>query len=242
MRLKLLVSFFFSGFLLVSTTSDALATLLTIEPDGEIVWNVLSEEVALETPKHSYIEVKKVGDEGVNNKSEVLLSKEDGKISLVVSSANETRELNVSSQNQDLIEVEERPEIQKIVIGILDNKFYIEQKGVSAVTDYTVNVDAESANISIQTPTGKRFLSILPRGAVDSLLRTRLVNKLSSKTTEIQEKDGEIQYKIDGIKVFELFNLYSYEIPVTAFVSASTGEVLALDSPTWFKYVGFLFM
>lgn len=222
----------------------ASAQILTVTPEGEIVFNVLSEEsdTAIEIPRHSYIEVKRVGEEGVSEDSSVFLSKSGGKISLVVSSGNETRELNVSSQNQALVEVEERPEIQKVLIGVLDDKFFLQQKGISAVTDYSVNVDAASANLSVLTPTGERFLSVLPKDAVDSALKTKIVSTISSNQVEIQEKEGEVQYKIDGTKVFDLFGFYAYKIPVTAFVSASTGEVLGIDSPTWFKYVGFLFI
>lgn len=236
--------FFTAYFFFFFLAAPINASLLVIQGDGKIIWNVLSDEsqIALEIPKSSFIEVKKVARNDVLEDSFVSLTKDNEKISLVVRSDNEDRELNLTGQNQDIIEIEERPETQKVVIGLKDSKFSLEQKGIVALTEYPIQVDAKSAKLSVTTESGNKFLSILPYGAVESVLRAKIINRLSDSRVEISESGSELQYKISGEKVFNLFNIFEYAIPVTAFVSASTGEVLLIDSPTVFKYLKFLFV
>jgi len=73
-------------------------------------------------------------------------------------------------------------------------------------------------------------------------LRAKFVNKIPDSNIELIEKDKELQYVIAGEKVFDILGLMEYSVPVTTFISASTGEILSIDSPTWFKYIKFLFV
>lgn len=219
------------------------ASLITIRNDGEIIWNVLSQESSLNLSRYSYIQVKKV-TQGEGRESPIVdLEKKDGKISLVVSSEGQLREFDiVSTQPQSLIEIEERPEVQKIVIGIKEGKFSLEQEGVVALTDHPIHIDAKRAIFSITTSKGEEFLYILPKEAAETALRTRLLNKLSVNQIEISEFEQGLQYKISGERVFNFFDIFNYSIPVSVFISTSTGEVLSIDSPTWFRFLKFLFI
>jgi len=232
-----------SSLIFVSSTALSYASLIVIDNTGKVVWNVLSEKdgLALDIPRHSSIEVKKAAETTPPSSSVVSLERTDGKVSLLVSSDNETRELDVTGWRNNLVEIEERAEVQKLVIGIRDDKFTLSQKGVSAETTYPVSVDSERAQISLETPSGAKFISVFPIEAVESALRTNLMNRITEPKIEVFEKEQELQYSIQGEKVFSLFKTYDYSIPVTLFVSASTGEVLDLEAPGWFKYISFLF-
>ena len=81
-----------------------------------------------------------------------------------------------------------------------------------------------------------------PLEAVEAVLRTKLITKAVNPKIEIVEKERELQYIISGEKVFNILGIYEYSIPITSYISASTGEILSVDSPTWFKYVKFLFV
>lgn len=242
MNRKLPVAFFLSFFFLFFLGSSfADASILSINKDGEIVWKVLSEQdgVDLEVPVHSYIEVKKAGEESVDPKSSVELSKNGDKISLYVLKDNEKRQIDITSHNTDLIEVEERAEIQKISIGIKDDKFSLKQRGFFALTEFPIKIDPVSARLSIGTNSGDRFLSILPYEAVQGVLRTKLISRVDDNTLEIIEENRELQYSFSGEKVFNIFNFYEYAIPVSLKVSATTGETVLIEGPDWYKVIGF---
>lgn len=240
---KRLLSLLLGIITLIFSASQAQASLLVIEKDGNVVWNVLSLEdsLSLEIPRHSYIEVKEAAKVKPNANSKVTLTKNNEKISLVVSSDNETRELDVSGVTDKLVEIEERPEVQKITIGVSDNMFILEQKGIKASTNFPINIDSSSAELSVKTPSGDRFLSILPFQAVETVLRSKLINKVTDNRIQILERGQELQYEVKGEKIFNFYDFYKYTIPVTSYISASTGEVIYFDSPTWFKVLGFLF-
>ncbi|OGM61565.1 hypothetical protein A3A52_02870 [Candidatus Woesebacteria bacterium RIFCSPLOWO2_01_FULL_39_14] len=241
---NLKTSFVIGFFVLLLSPSFVSASLLVVKNDGEVTWNVLSEEdnLALDIPTHSYLEVKKAAEVAPSPTSVVTLSRQNGKISLLVDSGNERRELDVTNWQEDLLEIEERAETQKLKVGIEGEKFSLEQEGIIALTSFPVTVDSKTANLSVQTSSGQKFLSIFPREAVDALLRTKLVNKIVNPRIEVVEENRQLQYVVAGEKVFNILGLLDYSIPITSYISASTGEILSIDSPTWFKYVKFLFV
>jgi len=223
---SLTASFIIGLFILLLSSSNANASLLVVKKDGEVTWNVLSEEdTALGIPTHSYLEVKKAGEVTPSSTSVITLSKKNDKISLFVDSGNEKRELDVTNWQEDLLEIEERAEVQKLKINLNEG-----------------TIDSKSAELSLVTPSGERFVSIFPLEAVEAVLRTKLITKAVNPKIEIVEKERELQYIISGEKVFNILGIYEYSIPITSYISASTGEILSVDSPTWFKYVKFLFV
>jgi hypothetical protein len=236
---KLFFSIIIAQFLLFIKTSVVKASLLIIKKDGEIVWNVLSEEagVSLEIPRHSFLEVKEAADTRPATDAFVSLTKDGGKVNLVVLSENEMRELDVSGVSDDLVEIEERAEVQKIVIGVSDDMFSLEQKGVKALTDFPIDIDTKTAELSVKTPSGNRFLSILPFQAVEILLRSKLLNEVADNKIEIIESQRELQYQIKGEGVLDFFGIFSYPVSITGNVSASTGEILTFEAPVWYKMV-----
>lgn len=219
------------------------AQVVTVNQNGGITWNVLADEtsIGLNTQSSSSIEIKKVGGENVTTNPTVSLSKEAGKVNLMVVSGGETKDVSIPDGDKSLVEVEERPQIQKITIGLKGDKFILTQQNVSALTDYPLRVDASSARLSITTPSGDQFLSVMPYEAVRIILRSRLISRVDG-SLEIMEENTKPSYKITGAKIFNFFNLYSYSVPITAYVSTLNGEVVSIDSPSWFKVLKFLFI
>ena len=239
---KVLLSFLACVLLLIINTKNSSAALVVIEKKGNILWKVLSaeDEQVLNIPKYD-LEVRSAADLVTPGDTSVSLERSNNKISLVVSSNGTTKELDVTDWKQDLIVVEERPEAKKVIVAIADDKFNLRQQSITATTDLSVTVDPKNAELSVKTDSGDKFLSVLPYYATQSLLRTKLINKITDNKIEILEEDGDLAYKISGEKIFNFFDVFSYSIPVTSYISASTGEVLRIDSPTIFKYLTFLF-
>ena len=240
---KKVATFFIGVLALLVFPSTAFASLLVIDEGGQVVWKVLSEKdsIALEIPRHSFIEIKKAARKEADEGSRVNLTKTDDKISLVVTSNNETRELDVSGWENDLVEIEQRGEIQKIIVGVVDNKFSLEQKGIKALTDFPIEIDAKTAEFSVKTSTGNRFISVLPFEVVETLLRSKLLNKITNNEIQILEQERELQYVVSGEKVINVLGFFQYSVPVSASLSVSTGEILGIEAPIWYKAISFLF-
>ena len=76
---------------------------------------------------------------------------------------------------------------------------------------------------------------------MDSVLRSKKINRIGvDNKLNIIENDRELSYEVGGERVINLFNIVEYSVPVTVQVSASTGEILLVDQPTWLKVLGFL--
>jgi len=228
---KIFYSFGFALLFLIFTTATADASLLVVKKDGTIQWKVLSAEdqSSLSVPKHSSLGIEKAANLAYDTKSTVTLQKSGDDINLAVKTGSETNSLDVTDWKENLVEIEERPEVQKVAIGIYDGKFMVRQKGVAASTDLPLTINSETSEMSLKTETGDKYISVLPFEAVQSFLRTKLINRVESDKVQILEKDGELAYKIPGEKVFNIFSFYSYAIPISSYVSASTGAILSFD-------------
>ena len=231
-------------FFLFVFNGNVSASLILVEKDGNIVWNVLSEqdELTLDTPKYSSLEVKKIADESTDNTSSISLKKTGSGISLTLDSENTKKEMNVSDFSEEIIEIEERPEVKRISIFSDNGNFVVSQSGIKAKTEFALTIDTKTANLYLTTLSGNKYLSIMPYDAVANLLRVKLLSDVSQNSIEIVEKERELQYKIKGQKIFNLFDIFKYNLSLTAYVSASTGEVLDIEAPGWFKVIRFFFV
>ncbi len=226
--------------LIISTSSIRAASLLTIKNTGEVVLNVLSYQdgLALAVPETDELEVRQeVSDE--EGQELVSLNKDGDKFTLSIGEGGERKTFDISSWSEDLVEIEEREDNEKINISLESGKFAIEQGGFIAYTDYPINIDPEENRISLETSSGSVFLAIFPVDAAQTVLRSKLIT--IAKDAFLSEKDtGTLTYQINGEKEINLFNITSYSVPVTTQVSASTGEIISVDQPVWLKIYNLL--
>jgi hypothetical protein len=246
MRIKLFstLSLFFLSFVLFARSADA--SFVSLEKDGNIRVNVLAEEdsVHAEIPNSTSVEVKEVLNENADAKSKISLKRNGSEVELNIYGNDGEQSYDVTGYGDSIVEIEERPQSRKVSILALDDGFSILHGGVSAKTEYEIEVDPETAGLSLKTPSGFRFLSILPKTASESVLRTRIINSLSkSGSLDIVElADRELAYVVRGQKLVNIFNVYDYALPVTAKISATTGEMISIDEPAWLKVFSFLFV
>ena len=231
---------------LLFSPTRASASIVLIDKNGNVILKVLSSEnsISLDVPKKEGIEIKEPTT-SYSAESKVYLSKEEDRLVLNIENQGGQKSLDVSDykNKEDLIEIEERPEVQTLKIGVVGGKFAIIQKGIVALTDFPINVDAKNAHLSVITPSGVKYLSIFPEQAIQSVLRSKTMNRINPEDMlSITEADGGIlSYEIKGDKVINVFNLFEYSTPVVGRVSASTGEILFIEEPTWLRVLGFLF-
>ena len=238
-RLLLAIVFVFLLFALGSSVADA--AILSVDKNGKIVWKVLSERDGPnnDIPTHSYIEVTKIADSSVKANTSIELSKSEGKIDLYVYEDNQKRQINITNLGSSVIEIEERAEVQKVNIGIKDDKFSLQQKGYFALTEFPIKINPESANLTLATGSGEKYLSILPYQIAQGALRSKIISRIDNNRLEIIEEERDLQYFFSGEKVFNILGFYEYSIPVSLRVSATTGETVSIEGPSWYKGIGF---
>jgi len=221
----------------------ASAKLLSIQEDGEIVWSVLSSgvDVDLEIPKASNIEVTEAANSIPSKDAKISLHREGDKISMVVNAGTFERELDVTDWEESVIEIEERPELRQVAINVVDGRFAIKQRNIIALTEFPISIDSKTAKLSVTTESGDRLVSVLPYNAVESLVRTRIITRIAEGGVDLIEKERELTYKVNGEKLLNLFNVYEYPVLMSIAVSASTGEIVKIDAPIWYKAISFLF-
>jgi hypothetical protein len=222
--------------------SEIYASIATIKPNGEVLINVLSyEDSELEIPKSESLRINEVVGED-KNPSSLALIRDGGGVKLTVDNNNSSQTLDVTQVKDNLIEIEERPEVEKLAILIDGDGFLLKQDDLTAKTDYEIKINPEIAGITLSTPSGFRFLSIFPKEAVATVLRAKVMNDVDNSIELSEGSDGVLSYLISGERVINLFDLYEHRIPVKARVSASTAEVLSVEQPEWLRILGFLFV
>lgn len=175
--------------------------------------------------------------------SKVSLNIEDNQ--LVLSYDDEIindRQFSLENFEGEVIEVKKQSESDSLYVIAEDNKYFLQQRGISVATIYPVEVGSELENLTLQTASGNRYLSILPYDAVSPLLRTNMIDELNREgSIELIELDaGELAYYIQGEKKHNLFDLMSLNADVKISVSALNGKVLSIDQPTWSRVLSFL--
>jgi len=240
MRVKLFLVALFALFILPENVH---AKFLTVNDSGEIIYSVLSaaDALTLEIPKSSYLEIKEVAKEKPSSEGVIFLSKDQDKISMSVDYGSDKKEFEFGQYSDTLIEIEERPQTQSLAIGARDDKFSLEHKGVVALTAFPISVNSKTAKISVSTDRGERTVSVLPYSAVESLLKAKILSNVNENRLDLVEADSELAYHVSGAKVLNLLDFYSYSVPVSAYVSASTGEVMKVEAPVWFRFIDFIF-
>lgn len=244
---KLLSLSFIVSFLFLLSPQQVDASLVTITEKGELVVNVLSSEdsIDLGIPQKEYFEVKEIAESSGESEASVTIERVNDKISLTVSSPESgNKTLDVTNYDDDIVEIEERNRAKIVRLGVVGDKLSIEQRNIIALTDMPINVDPSKKELSVTTSSGRKLISVLPREAIEALMRTKIVNKmgLNERLNIIEEEEGDVSYVIKGQKVINLFNVYDYEIDITARVSVTTGEVVGIDEPEWLKAINFLFV
>lgn len=244
---KLLFLSFIVSFLFLLSPQQVDASLVTITEKGELVVNVLSSEDSIELgiPQKEYFEVKEIAESSGESEASVTIERVNDKVSLTVSSPDSgNKTLDVTDYDDDIVEIEERDRAKIVRLGVVGDKLSIEQRNIIALTDLPINVDPSNKELSVTTSSGRKLISVLPREAIDALMRTKIVNKmgLNERLSIVEEEGGDVSYVIKGQKVINLFNVYDYGIDITARVSVTTGEVVGIDEPEWLKAINFLFV
>ena len=155
---------------------------MTVGKTGEVTINVLSaEDSSGDVPSSESVKISKSSVEMGEADMPISLFRKDGKYLLNITGKNGEKSFDVTNYQDKILEIEERPSVRKIAIGLSENQFVIEQAGIKARTLYQINIEPQKSRITILTPTGYKFLTMMPRDAVDVLLKSKSITSLGGK-------------------------------------------------------------
>ncbi|MFC1649645.1 hypothetical protein ACFL2C_02980 [Patescibacteria group bacterium] len=235
--MRAFIIFVLSLFFVTISVSPVEASLVTISSSGGISINVLGEHVDKE------VNVSKIAIADNSEKDKVFFSREDNSVKLSVVTENGEETLEVTDFGDDLVEIESRPDTERVVIGIDGNNYTLTQGNLKTSTDFDISIDPENARLSLATPQGIRFVSVFPKDATDLLLKSKTFSNLSEDNPIriVENEDGFLTYEVVGIKNINVLNLIDLPIEITGYVSTSTGEIVSVDQPVWLPIAEYLF-
>lgn len=209
------------------------ASLLTFSADGELYFNVLG----LSDTSDSSLEIKKIADNYSIKNESVSLVNESGKIYLSYNGSS--KKVDLTNYKNDIVQIEEKDAPTTVSIKGRESGFEIVQRGIVTYTEYPIKINSPENQISIATDTGERYVSFMPYEAVRMLARTNMITEVAGGNIQLAESAGEPAYVISGTKLVTLFKIFSFNVPITAHVSAANGNVVKVDQPIWYSLIGY---
>lgn len=233
-----------------SSTGSQKTKTETVSPSGLIMKTEsegLKRETEIETADGQKIKTK-VEDDGTtkieieNGTLKLRYKVENGQV--VLRAENEAGE-DVELSDDDLGKLEdavgEELDDDATLAQTTDNQLSVTKNQVTAVTDFPLAIDVATKQLIITTPDGQKTVTILPDQAVQNLLATGIVNTVEQNTDTASQKQPEtlngnvkleirnnkVVYKINGVKTHRMLGFIPVTTPVTAFVSADTGNTVA---------------
>ena len=158
-----------------------------------------------------------------DGKLKVEAKSEDGEdVDIPDEAASELEDSLNSELKEEGIEVDSSTENPSIV-----------KNGFRARTAFPLTINPLTKTLTVTTPAGEREVAVLPDEAIDNLKATGVVDQLDGTdasspegSSEIVEHKDKMAYKIKGTRRHRVFGFIPVNLPVTAYVSAETGQPL----------------
>lgn len=137
---------------------------------------------------------------------------------------------------QELFKIIDRADKSGIKVATAGGELLVTRNNIGATSNFPLRVDLNTNQLIVTTPAGTKVVTILPDQAVQNMLAANVISRLGpSALTQVASVSGVIQlgeqnnipvYEIQGIKQFNLLSFIPLDRPVTAIVSAETGELV----------------
>lgn len=133
--------------------------------------------------------------------------------------------------------------VAKASIATGEGKTAFVQGRAGAVSNFPLTLDQKTGQLTVETPNGLRNIAVLPEDALNNLRASKLLTDVSSSVTtgplasitevvNLENYNGVLSYKVQGVKKMKIFGLIPVSLPVTAYVSSETGQVTDV-STSW---------
>lgn len=221
----------------VTSTSSVDASLLSINEQGDMNLKVLGDQVDRK------VDITKVAVADTSTKDKVFFTRNDEVVSLRIVNGSREETLEVTDFGDELVEIEERPNAQKLTIGVEGDGYTLTQGDVKVVVNHDISIDPETARLSLDTPQGMRYISVFPKEAMGLLTRSKTITQIApdSMITISEDTNGSLNYEIKGTKDINVLNIITLPVDVTGYVSTSSGDIVKVDQPVWLPVADYIF-
>lgn len=151
---------------------------------------------------------------------------------------------------QELFKIVDRADKSGIKVATAGGELLVSRNNIGATSNFPLRVDLNTNQLIVTTPAGTKVVTILPDQAVQNMLAANVISRLGpSALTQVASVSGVIQlgeqnnipvYEIPGIKQFNLLGFIPVERPITAVVSAETGELITTQQSLFTRVVDLL--
>ena len=146
----------------------------------------------------------------------------------------------VELEDDELDEVESELEDDGIKIASASGRPVLSRNNIGAQTDFPLSIDIGTNQLIVTTPAGQRVVTVLPDQAVQNLLAANILNSVDSTDTtgeletldsvvKLEMRNGEVVYRVKGVKKRRLLGLFNVDNSTTVFVSSESGLPVAQE-------------
>lgn len=207
-----------------------------------------------EKPESSTLEVQTEGGKGQLNLQtpglHVEIKREDnGALTLTAHQENGTE---IQLHQDALEQINEALKDKDIEVATAEGSLdalIIRKDGVSAQTSLPLSVDPTTHVLTVTTPAGSKIVAVLPDEAVQNILQTKTLTSITTqvsstsgttKQATLTELNNDPVFAINGLLQRRLLGLFPINLPKTAFVSATNGQIVRVDQSLATQILGAL--
>lgn len=214
--------------------------------------NVQKNELEVQNENGTKLKVK-VEDNGIQKvegegeKFHFKFSGSDGNLKL--EAVNERGE-KLATGEAEARRLEKELSDKEIKVSSQDGSMEMERNGFKVRTNFPLSINPSTGQLTVTTPAGIKTVAVLPDDAIQNMLNQGLFTTVTAASGSATAsgsgfltnsfamtlRNGEPVYQISGEKQGKLFGLIPVTLPRIVYVSAETGQAVAL-SQSWLSQI-----
>ncbi|MBI5449117.1 hypothetical protein HY948_02255 [Candidatus Gottesmanbacteria bacterium] len=208
---------------------------------------------------------QEVNREAEKNKREMMrIGVQNGELRVQPSQGGASGGFGQMGQNVESVRIRESAEKDEVEIRAAGNEIEMNQNNIRTRTRFPLSVNDKN-EITVTTPKGTQTVTVLPEEAVKEAFRRGAMTSFGSmgqsgkqiepggngdkdqiqqsnaEQVELVDENGQLEYKVEGMKESKLFGFFPVASQVETHISAETGAVTSVSQPWYFSNFGFLF-
>lgn len=201
-----------------------------IDKEGSVFATVLSEQTSAVSDSINDVKTRLVKE------VERVLISSTSEISKITLKDNDSQSVVELSRGDVLAKIEQDDPKDNVQVVKTPQGVAIEQGSVLAHTTYEVEVDSETKSIMLNTPTGVRYLNLLPADSLTLLTKSKIISD-ANRVDIVEDESGRLLYAVSGVKRFDMVKNFPLAADVLVFVSATEGGVEKVEMPFWAEFL-----
>lgn len=207
--------------------------IVQIDENGVVTSSVLGEQTSFLENK-----IKEIKSKVITEVERVVVATQGQSVDVTFKAKDEEETNKISLARVDTVTSYQDKSGNTLDVVKTPSGLAVSQGSVLAHTNYEIEIEPKTKAITLKTPTGIRYLNLLPADVYDLLIRSSVISEL--RQIEIVENaKGELLYVATGTKTFDLIKRFPLNAEVEAYVSATEGKLVNTKMPLWAELASF---